>query len=137
MFLLLQVLICECPKRRTCDVFALVVSFLKKYCMFKYITIDLFDAFETWRQTLVKAIWFHKKDPCLNVKYEDANLNTMVVALDMPSLRFVNNMQLLNKESLGVWNMFHYIYQRIFTKMYCMAWKFMIRKTRIDESLDY
>jgi hypothetical protein len=45
----------------TCDVFALVVNFLKKDYMLKYITIDLFDAFETWRQTLAKAIWFDIK----------------------------------------------------------------------------
>ncbi len=51
------------------------ISWKKDY-MFKYITIDFFDAFETWRQTLAKAIWFDKKYPCLIVKDESAHLNT-------------------------------------------------------------
>jgi hypothetical protein len=47
-------------------------------------------------QTLAKAIWFNQKDPCLNVKDEGANLNTMVVTLN----------SIANFEILGVMERF-------------------------------
>ncbi len=69
------------------DVFALVVNFLREDWMLKHITIGLFEAFETSRQTLTISLqdlleqYGLTKNIIVYVKNECANMITMTFAL--------------------------------------------------------
>jgi hypothetical protein len=69
------------------DVFALFVNFLGEDWMLKKITIGLFEAFETSRQTLIRSLqevlkqYGLTKNIIVYVKNECANLITMTSAL--------------------------------------------------------
>jgi hypothetical protein len=80
------------------DVFALVINFINSDLQPKHVTIGLFEAIETLKQTLAKSLtklldkYGLRKKIIAYVKDEGSNLNAMTCAL-----KFV-----VNYESLGL-----------------------------------